>query len=203
MNMRSPASVLSPPTKIAPARFETTVYEVRLPRARISQLEAPALESKAATAGSLAKALGEFGDTQVLYKVDQTVNLCGETIRLGTQKPVIAGTRVMPTGQAINTVTYQEVGLIVKLAANPPPVHADRGSFPVQLEFELSVLEESGIEIAPSVPAFQTKQLQLSHGAAPHFGKAVVLLSVSAGTGSDQVFPTAYVIRYVFHKVTD
>ena len=96
-----------------------------------------------------------------------------------------------------------EVGLIVKLAAALPPPESARGSMVVQLNFELSVPAESGVEIAPSVPAFETRQLQLSHGAAPRNGRPVVLLSVNAGTGDEDVSPTAYVIRYVFHEPAD
>lgn len=195
-----PSAVVNLPGEIAPARFEVAVYEVRLPEARVTQIEAPALEAKAATVESLAKALAEFGDTHLLYKIDQSVNLHGETIRMGTQKPVITGTRMVPSGGAINSVTYQEVGLIVKLAAALPAPESARGNLVVQLDFELSVPAESGVEIAPSVSASETRQLQLSHGAAPRNGRPVVLLSVNAGTGDKEVLPTAYVIRYVFHE---
>ncbi len=41
------APALSPPTEVAPARFEAMVYEVQIPEARIAELEASALEAKA------------------------------------------------------------------------------------------------------------------------------------------------------------
>jgi multidrug efflux pump subunit AcrA (membrane-fusion protein) len=57
-----------------------SVYEVQVPENRVADLDARSLESKAATAQSLAKALAEIGQTKVLCKVDQTVNLFGESI---------------------------------------------------------------------------------------------------------------------------
>ena len=108
---------MRPPLEIAPARFEATVYEVQLPENRVAEFEAPALEAKAGTPQDLTKALGEFGKTRVLYKIDQTVNLYGENIVLGASEPMITGTRMMNTGSSVNTITYQHVGLIVSFAA--------------------------------------------------------------------------------------
>ncbi|MCX6904442.1 MAG: hypothetical protein NTW03_13365 [Verrucomicrobia bacterium] len=190
-----------PPTEVAPARFEATVYEVEVPETRIAELEAPALEAKAGTPQDLAKALAEFGKARVLYKIDQPVNLCGENITLGTREPMITGSRRTETGTTINTITYQEVGLIVNLATSPSPPDAPRGVLPVQVNFELSVLADSGVEIAPTVKATRIRNLHLNHSETPRFGKPLVLLNVSAPPGSDKVLPVAYVVRYVFREV--
>lgn len=201
LGSRYPASGLRPPSEVAPARFEAAVYEVRVPEARLAELEAPALEARAATVPDLAKALGEFGETRLLYKLDQTVNLYGESIVMGSQEPMVTGSRRMDSGPAINTVTYQEVGLIVKLAADPPAPDAPRKEPAVQVNFELSAMTDSGVEIAPSVKAQRIRNLQLSHSETPRFGRPMVLLHVAAAPGNAEAPPTAYVIRYVFREV--
>ncbi|MGA2556249.1 MAG: M56 family metallopeptidase, partial [Verrucomicrobiota bacterium] len=108
-----------PPTNVAPARFEATVYELDIPENRIAELDAAALESSAATPQLLAAALGAFGTPKVLYKVDQTVNLYGENITLGTQEPTVSGTTMSPRGMRVNSLMYQNVGLIARIAADP------------------------------------------------------------------------------------
>jgi len=195
------APALRPPTEMAPARFEVTVYEVQVPENRLAELEAPALEAKATTAQDLAKALGEFGKTKVLYMIDQTVNLYGESIMLSTSEPMVTGTSRMGPGPAINSITYQQAGLVVNLAASPPPQDPPRKQLPVQVNFELSALADSGVEIGPEVKATRIRNMHLSHSETPRFGKPLVLLNVSAPAGADPAPPVAYVVRYVFREL--
>ena len=191
-----------PPTEIAPARFEATVYEVQVPENRILDFDAQTLEAKAGTAQSLAKALAEFGPTKVLYKIDQSVNLFGEGITLGSSQPMVTGTRMMGAGQAVNSITYQQVGLMVNLSANPLPPDAPRKVPDTQVDFRLSVLADSGVELAPGVKASATRTVELSHSETPKFGRACVLLNVSATGDGAKAPPTAYVVRYVFSEAT-
>lgn len=187
-----------PPTEIAPARFEATVYEVQIPGDRIADLEAPTLEAKASTVQGLGKALQSFGSPKVLYKIDQVVNLYAESITLGTSEPMVTGSRRMDSGSAINSITYQQVGLIVNLSASSPPKDPPGKDLAVQVKFELSALAESGVELAPQVRANSIRSVQLSHSETPRFGNPVVLLNVCALSGSDQA--VAYVIRYRFSE---
>lgn len=196
-----PAS--QPPGQIAPARLEVTVFELQVPEDRIADLDAQALEAKAATAQDLAKALAEFGKTWVLYKIDQTVNLYDESIMLGTSEPMVTGSMGRNSGPSINSVTYQDTGLIVHLSAGAP---LDRPPPParelcVQVNFELSVLAESGVEISPQLKATRTRKMELRHSEVPRFAKPLVLLNVSASDSDDEAQPVAYVIRYVFSDI--
>jgi len=201
MRQSRPAS--QTPGQIAPARLEVTVFELQVPEDRIADLDAQALEAKAATAQDLAKALAEFGKTRVLYKIDQTVNLYDESIMLGTSEPMVTGSMGRNSGPSINSITYQDTGLIVHLSAGAP---LDRPPPParelcVQVNFELSVLAESGVEISPQRKATRTRKMELRHSEVPRFGKALVLLNVSASGSDDEAQPVAYVIRYVFSEI--
>lgn len=198
---RSLAQVPQAPVNIAPARFEATVYEVQLPENRIADLDAGVLETKAATAQDLAKALEAFGTTKVLHKIDQTVNLYGETITLSRNEPMVTATRMDNSGNAVNSISYQQVGLIVSLSASTPPPETQRSGLDVQLNLELSSLADSGVEIAPKVKASSTRNVQLSHSENVRFGKPLVMLNVSAPASNDKSLPTAYVVRYVFREI--
>ena len=113
---------------------------------------------------------------------------------------MVTGTRMTESGQAINTITYQQVGLIVNLSANPVPPDAPRKLPDTQVDFRLAVLTDSGVELAPKVKASSARNVELSHSETPKLGKACVLLNVSAATGSAASPATAYVVRYVFNE---
>ena len=187
----------TPPTNVAPARFEATIYEMPVPENRIAELDAVKLEAAAATSQSLAKALAQFGTAKILYKVDQTVNLYGENITLGTQEPMVAGTSRGRDGDAIHSISYTSVGLITQISATPHD-----GSKPtdleVQLNFQLSALGSSGVEISTGVPATRIRNVALSQSGTPKFGKPSVLVTVSAAGASEKAPPVAYIVRYVF-----
>jgi hypothetical protein len=108
---------------------------------------------------------------------------------------------MMDKGTAISTITYQEAGFIVSLAATPPAPDSPRKDLAVQVNFELSALTDSGVEISPPVKATRIRNMRLSHSETPRFGKPMVLCNVSASSGGEQALPVAYVVRYVFREV--
>ena len=191
---RPPATA---PTNVAPARFEATIYEMPMPEDRIAELDAVKLEAAAATSQSLAKALAQFGAAKVLYKVDQTVNLYGENITLGTQEPMVTSVNRDREGNPINSFSYTSVGLITQISATPHD-----GSKPtdleVQLNFQLSAVGSSGVEISSGVPASRIRTVALSQSGTPKFGKPTVLVTVSAAGASEKAPPVAYIVRYLF-----
>lgn len=190
----------TPPARVAPARFEATVYEVQMPENRIPNLNAHVLEGRAKTEQEMAKALADIGKTKLLYKVDQTVNLYGENITLGTSEPMVTSTRMDLRGNAINSITYQKVGLMIRVSAKPPSPEAKRKAPDTQVNFHLSALADSGVEVAHNVKASVIRNVELNHGETPRFGKPCVLLNVSTEGGGAATLPTAYVFRYVFSE---
>jgi hypothetical protein len=187
----------APPTMVAPARFEATIYEITVSDNHIADIDAEKLEAAAATPQSLATALKPFGSVKVLYKVDQIVNLYGENIQLGANEPMVSSTRKDNNGNNINSVSYTSVGLITRISAATP---ADSKSTQpeVQLNFELSAFTSSGVEISSGVPANSIRTVALSQSGTPKFGKPSVLVTVSASGASEKTSPVAYIVRYLF-----
>ncbi len=137
----------------------------------------------------------------MLHKIDQTVNLYGENISLGTREPIITDTRMSDKGTAVNSFRYEEVGLMVNLAANSPGTNELRKELLVQMNCQLSALTESEVEISPPAKATRIRQVRLNHSETPQFGKPLVLVNVSASPGNDKGLPVAYVMRYVFREI--
>jgi hypothetical protein len=196
-----PPTPATPPTNVAAARFEATVYELEIPENRIADLDADHLEGSAATPQALATALGAFGTPKILYKVDQIVNLYGENISLGTQVPLITGALDDGSGKPHNLISYTSVGLVTRISAAPsnaikPPVPH------VQLNFLLSVLADSDVPISDTVNGKNIRSVQLSQSGTPTFGKPTVLVTVNAADANAKTRPVAYIVRYLFTQAT-
>jgi hypothetical protein len=176
------------PTETAPARFEATIYEVRVPEDRIASLDARSLEAKAGTAQSLTKALAEFGQTKVRYKVDQTVNLFRDRITLADNEPMATGPRT------------QKVGLIIELSASAPASDGKRKVPNTLVVLCLKEPDDGSFELPPGVGIKPVRIISLRHSEVPRFGQPCVQLNVSAGTSEPAAQATAYVVRYVFSE---
>jgi hypothetical protein len=196
-----PIRPLSPaPTDVAPARFEATVYEVQVPDDRIAQLNAQALEAKAATPRDIEKALAEFGKTRVLYKVDQPVNLYRESIRIGSHEPMVIGSGVSERGGTFNTVQYRETGVIFTISASPAAKDAKRG-LDVRLSAELAALSAGTVEITSGAKAAVIHTASFSQSGPVRYGRPAVAISLSAPSAGDEGSPVAYVVCYMFGEI--
>jgi hypothetical protein len=198
--VRSPARAAESPADIAPARFEAAVYEVQMPAARAAELDAKALSAKAATAEDLRKALADFGDAKVLYRVDQPVNLYSESITIASREPIITGTRVTELGATINSVQYQQTGLIINISAGAPPKDSKRKGLDVEMRIELAALGDSGVDISPKTRAVIIRSVSIDHSEPLQYGRPFVMLNVSYPS-KDEKAAVAYVVRGAFSEV--
>lgn len=192
------ASSFVPPTSFAPAHFDATVYEIKIPESRISDLDALTLERAAVTPQNLELVLKRFGTPRIMYKVDQPVNLYGEDILLGSEEPMVTG-----TSGGINSFTYQNIGLHTQIWASSADATtgavADPAPVPdVQLRFQLSVISDSGVPISDNVNASRIRTINLTQSGAPKFGQPCVLVTVSAAGSNEKSEPVAYIVRYMF-----
>ncbi|MHC1763645.1 MAG: hypothetical protein AB9869_04960 [Verrucomicrobiia bacterium] len=158
---------------------------------------AKALARQAATPEALLKVLSETGNARILYRIDQPVNVYSERITVGSREPVVVGTRKTNTGQ-INMISYQNVGVIVRLAAQKPSPGADGEAPNVKMAIELSALAQSDIEMAPGQKAVTTRTVSVEHSEPLEFDRPLVILAVSSASPAEQTTPTVCVIRYLF-----
>ena len=190
-----------PPADIAPARFEATVYEVQVPENRLAELDAQALAAKAGNAEDLRKALADFGPTKVLYKVDQPVNLYSESIVIGSRVPFVTNSRATEAGGVVNTIQYQQVGVIFQITAALPPKESKRKGLDVRLNTELSAMVDSPVAISPGAKAVTIRSVSFSQSQSLQYGRPIVALNLASPARDEKAPPVAYVIRYVFTEV--
>ena len=183
------------------AHFEAAVYEVQVPAARAGELDGNTLAAKAATAEDLRKALADLGPTKILYKIDQPVNLHSENIHVGSREPFVTNTRMTESGATINTIQYQQVGVIINMRAGPPPKDSKRRDPDVQMKIELSTLCDSGLEIGPKTKAVTIRSVSIDHSEPLQYGRPFIMLNTSYPPQGEKASPVAYVVRGVFSKV--
>ncbi|MBE3068924.1 MAG: hypothetical protein IMZ66_01670 [Planctomycetes bacterium] len=198
---RKPArgSPQAAPAAEYPVRFETTVYEVRVPADRLKALDAAALTARAATPEYLEKALAELGPTRALYRIDQIVNLYGASIRVGKREPVVTGSRVTDSGAVIRTVQYEDVGLILDITAAPAGDAGGKG-INVALKGELALIGEGGAEIAENVKASVTYNVTFSGMVPLALGRPFVTLSADVSAAGADGKAVAFVWRGRFSE---
>jgi len=178
------------------ARFQVTIYEVRVGAERIDALNADALAAKAETPDALEKALSAVGETKAMYVIDQTVNLADDRIRLSKREPFVTNTRVSESGRRMNAVQYEEVGAIFAITGEA----GDEG-LDVKVAIEMSAMTDGGTEVAPGVGAMVVRSVELGRTGPVHFGRPEVLVAVDASARNAKAGAVAYVCRLVFSKV--
>ncbi len=191
----------SPPSsRILPAQFQATVYEVQAVAERLNTVDGQALARQAASAEKLLKALSEMGETKILYRFDQPVNVFSETLRIGTREPVVMGSRATANGSVINSFQYQDVGAIIQLSAGTPPTEGKRKGPEVKVSVELAALSDSGVEMVPGRKVVSTRNVSLSHNEVLEYGRPRVMLVVDSSSNDEKKRPVMFVIRYVFKR---
>ncbi len=182
-------------TPVLNAQLQAEIYEVQATDSGLS-LDSKELAKRASTSQRLLKELQTFGKTRVLYRFDQKVNVLSETLSNRSSEPVITGTRKDSRGEPINSITYQQVGAILKLAGRYPSAESRRKTPEVTLKVELAALADSGVEIAAGQKVPSIRAFTLEHTDQFRIGDPVVLLTTSSASGH----PLVYVVRYVFGK---
>jgi len=153
------------------------------------------LADAAETADSLLEKLAPAGKPRILYRIDQPVNLSSDRIQMGAKEQVVTGTRLTATGQKINSVTYQNVGVLVQLSSTKGP---NEGAANVNLDVELATITTSEKGTVPGAKGVTPRNMKLTHSEPLRFDRPAVMLSVSSASEEDAASPLVYVIRYVF-----
>jgi len=178
------------------ARFQATIYEVRVRAENIGDLNADALAAKAETPDSLEKALSAIGETKPAYAVDQSVNLVEDRIHLGKREPFVTNTRISEGGRRVNTVQYEKVGALFDVVGEAGEEGVD-----VKVKIEMSALTEGGTEVAPGVSAMVVRTVALGRSGPVRFGRPEVLVATDASARNVKAGAVAYVCRLVFRRV--
>ena len=183
------------PAGLLGAAVDASIYEVRVPPARVGELDAEALSAGQGKPADFQKLLEGIGQTKVLYRMGQAVKLAGDQIKVGTREPVPMASRVTQTGQRIHAVMYRDVGAILKIAGWP-----QGGDLRVHLSIELSSVSDSAVKIGRNVPAVVYRRATLTHNGPVRPGRAFAIVSVDANSRDAEGKAVGYVARVVLGK---
>jgi len=191
----APPTPTTAPAGLLVADIDAIIYEVRVPPARVGELDAEALSAGQGTPADFQKLLEAIGRTKVLYRMDQAVKLAGDQIKIATREPVPMASRVTQTGQRIHAVMYRDVGAILKIAGWP-----QGDDLRVHLSIELSSVSDSAVKIARNVPAVAYRRATLTHNGPVRPGRAFAIVSVDASSRDAEDKAVGYVARVVLGK---
>jgi hypothetical protein len=207
---------LQPSEHILSAQFEATVYELQVPADRLASLDEKALTAQAATPEKLLSALTQTGKTRVLYRLAQPVNVFSTTSMIGASEPVVTGSRAASGTNAVNRISYQSVGFIVRLSAQPATKDDSNAPPKVKMAVQLSALYPGEKETAPGQKETVTRSVSLDHSEVLAMNSPRALLAISTnvfsrlqasakggGKAETPVTPVAYVITYQFTPATE
>jgi hypothetical protein len=179
-----------------PARFQATIYEVEAVADRVGALDSMALAKSAATDKELLKVLADAGKARILYRVDQLVNACSERMQIGANEPETTNARLSHDGQLLKAYSYRPTGATVSLSSQMIGKGAPGEGPALTFEAAVSYLVNSGVNVAPGVPAPSTRILQFEDTEALEFNRPRVF--VAAGrVARDQAAPLVCVVRYM------
>jgi hypothetical protein len=179
-------------------RLQVVVYEVKLPTEKIAGLNVDDLTAQARTPASLQETLSRLGPSRVIHHLDQGVDLQKETsVNIGTHSPFVQNRQAGPKGQVNSSVSYEDVGGIVKLRGQWDPRSPERGT--AQINVELSTLSDSTVELSGNVKAPVFRKLRQQYDGPFVIGKPVLLLAADAQDSAGPAF--AYVTRIEFRSI--
>lgn len=183
------------PPDATSAQFKAIVFEIRIPDDRIAAFDAQSINRQAKTAEEFQNALKEYGDTKMLYNVDQTISLKGkDSITLGNEVPIVTNSRTTMGGQTINSIEYVEVGALFTIneqSETTSPISR------YKVDVELSVLSDSSTQISPQRTGKNFRRTVMSFDGIGYFGKPYVTASIDSAIKDKDGTSAAFVCRVV------
>jgi hypothetical protein len=190
-----------PAPGLSSARFQATVYELRVPAAKAAQVDANTLTAKAATPEDLLKALAELGRVQTMYQVDQAVGLDAGRILIGANVPVVTGTREMVSGETIRRMRYQSFGAAFTVSGGPAK---DAGGKGADVEVSISGAVPTGRQAGAEsgrAPTQAARKMELAYNGPAAIGRPFVFAAVDSTAPDSEGNSAVFVCRAVLGEV--
>jgi hypothetical protein len=174
------------PPGVPTVRFEATVFKVHALKGRIVNLDARKLAAAKATPAGLAKALAEFGDTEVLYRIDQRVGADGteDVFELTRDVPYVSGSVTATAGHKQLSVARTKVGVTYEVTCYFPD-EANRRHMHVSLEFGLSDVTRCDLDVGEGIASPTFWRVKQRHHGMMEVGKPTVLVSITGPAGDN------------------
>jgi hypothetical protein len=191
------ASETAPSTNTLSAQFQATVYEVEAATNRLPSLDLKTLES-ARTPELLLSALNDAGKPRVLYSINQPVNVFSDQVMIMTNKPIVTATRPGSDGEPVNSYTYHNMGVIVRLSAQSPPKEAKREGPDVTISFQVSADAPGNTDIGLGQLVGGFPMISQEHNEPLELGRPRIILAMGSSAAAEHAKPFVYVVHYQF-----
>ena len=172
------------------AQLSVTIYEVHVAADRIGRID-PAALTAAAGAGSLDKSLATLGTGHPVYLANTSVRIMQDYIRIGASTPYITNSQTGADGEAINSVSYTDMGAVINIAGKTKP----NGNIELDLIVELSTMDEGAVRISDKLTAPYFRIARMAYKGQVQPGKPFVLISADGATTDAQGNAIVYVAR--------
>lgn len=187
----------APPEKSSPepaaVRLEVTVFKLEVAPDRIVELDARTLAAAGETPAALAKTLREFGATEVLYRVDQTVDGRGRgRIHVSKSTPIVSGRFEDKSGQQRTNVMREDVGARIEFAGCFVD-RTDRQRVHANLSVEISAIGESNVSVQEGITSPVYWKVTQTHAGPVVLGRPIALLTVDGAVTSEGDRPVAFI----------
>lgn len=177
---------------VRPLFLEASIHELRLAAGGIEQLSQEAVLAAHATSTSdLSAALARFGETRLLYLIQQEIDLGmgPESLEVTVDNPYLFGHMQGPEGRRVPQVGRERLGVELHLSGGRLWTSKDPISA-VRLRVELRTTTPSDVRTGEDTFASVTRQLECGGLVVPPRPSVFVLADASTGqTGA------AYVLR--------
>jgi hypothetical protein len=188
-----------PPGPPPVVRFEAAAYRLALSTENAVRIDAASL-AEAGTLVEFDEALRALGDAQVLYRVDQTVNLRQHRrIRITADEPYVTGSSKAKDGRPMPSVARRDVGAEFDFAGEWAPGGGSK-LVHLWLQVEIDALEESRVETVSDVAAPVFRGVEQQHGGLVGFGRPIVMLSLDGACTDRSGRAVAFITRVVLRS---
>ncbi len=182
-------------------RFEAAVYRLALSAEKVVQINAADL-AQATSLAEFDAAVRMFGEARVMYRVDQTINI-GQSprIRIVADQPYVTGTVTAQDGRPRRTIARDDVGVEFRAFGAWVPGRAGK-CMHFTLDVEVSMLDESAIEIGTDLAAQTFRKNHQRYGGPVELGQPLVLLNLDGACTDKSGQAVALLTRVVLHAAT-
>jgi hypothetical protein len=182
-------------------RFEAAVYRLAVSGENAIRIDAVSL-SQAGSLVEFDEALRAFGEIQVLYRVDQTVDLQQRgRIRVSADQPYVSGSSTAKDGRAMRSIAREGVGVDFDFSGESVPGSGSK-LVRLSLEVELSALEQSAVQTGADVTAPLFRKVEQRYCGAVELGRPIVLLNLDGACTDSAGRAVAFVTRIVLGSAT-
>ena len=187
-----------------PTRIQLDLFDLTCTTDKLAGLDTSQIGADQASSAQIIERLAKLGDAKHLMRVDNVVNLAGESnITQGVRKPIVKDVTMSKSGTVTPSVDYEEVGFIARFNGQwrdgSPDSRAD-----MVCSIEMSGVNESGVQVASGVTLPTFNELSIRQAITIAGGVPVLILSNDMPISKDdKLVSHVTIVRLLLTRLPD